>query len=86
MFKMRKFKDLLRRKLVGGQSQPFGQGALCSHFDKARALAKVDFQFRDIRTKAVTNTSDFAHSQKLLAHKNRGMTEHYVKARWPAAD
>ncbi len=61
--------------------QPLSQGALRSRFDKARTLAKVDFQFRDIRAKAATDTGDLAHSQKLLAHKNRGMTEHYVKAR-----
>ena len=48
---------------------------------KACTLAKVDFQFRDIRGKAATDTGDLAHSQKLLAHKNRDMTEHYVKAR-----
>jgi len=47
----------------------------------ARTLAKVDFQFRDIREKAATDTGDLAHSQKLLAHKNRKMTEHYAKAR-----
>lgn len=61
--------------------QPLSQGALRSRFDKARTLAKVDFQFRDIRAKAATDTGDLAHSQKLLAHKNREMTEHYVKAR-----
>lgn len=61
--------------------QPLSQFALRSRFDKARALAKVDFQFRDIRAKAATDTGDLAHSQKLLAHKNRDMTEHYVKSR-----
>ncbi len=61
--------------------QPLSQCALRSRFDKARTLAKVDFQFRDIRAKAATDTGDLAHSQKLLAHKNREMTEHYVKAR-----
>lgn len=61
--------------------QPLSQFALRSRFDKARTLAKVDFQFRDIRAKAATDTGDLAHSQKLLAHKNRDMTEHYVKAR-----
>jgi integrase len=61
--------------------QPLTSGALRSRFDKARTLAKVDFQFRDIRAKAATDTGDLAHSQKLLAHKNRDMTEHYVKAR-----
>lgn len=61
--------------------QPLSQLALRSRFDKARTLAKVDFQFRDIRAKAATDTGDLAHSQKLLAHKNRDMTEHYVKSR-----
>lgn len=61
--------------------QPLSKGALRSRFDKARTLAKVDFQFRDIRAKAATDTGDLAHSQKLLAHKNREMTEHYVKSR-----
>jgi hypothetical protein len=42
------------------------QCALRSRFDKARTLAKVDFQFRDIRAKAATDTGDLAHSQKLL--------------------
>lgn len=61
--------------------QPLTSGALRSRFDKARTLAGVDFQFRDIRAKAATDTGDLAHSQKLLAHRNRDMTEHYVKAR-----
>ena len=61
--------------------QPLTQSALRSRFDKARILAKVELQFRDIRAKAATDTGDLAHSQKLLAHKNRDMTEHYVKAR-----
>lgn len=61
--------------------QPLTQGALRSRFDKARNAAKVDFQFRDIRGKAATDTGNLAHSQKLLGHKNRSMTEHYVKAR-----
>lgn len=54
---------------------------LRSRFDKARTLAKMDFQFRNIRAKAATDTGDLAHSQTLLGHKNRDMTEHYVKAR-----
>lgn len=59
--------------------QAMTQLALRSRFDKARTLAKVDFQFRDIRAKAATDTGDLAHSQKLLGHKNRDMTEHYVR-------
>ena len=61
--------------------QPLTSFALRSRFDKARTLAEVDFQFRDIRAKAATDTGDLAHSQKLLAHKNRDMTEHYVRSR-----
>ena len=61
--------------------QPLSSCRLRSRFDKARKLAKVDFQFRDIRAKAATDTGDLAHSQKLLAHRNRDMTEHYVRAR-----
>ncbi|MDO8767280.1 MAG: tyrosine-type recombinase/integrase [Burkholderiaceae bacterium] len=64
--------------------QPLTQFALRSRFDKARTLAKVDFQFRDIRAKAATDTGDLAHSQTLLGHKNREMTEHYVRARMGA--
>lgn len=62
-----------------GQWLPYCK--LHSRFDKARTLARIDFKFRDIRGKAATDTGDLAHSQKLLAHKNRDMTEHYVKAR-----
>jgi integrase len=61
--------------------QPLTQYALRSRFDKARTLANVEFQFRDIRAKAATDTGDLAHAQKLLSHKNREMTEHYVKSR-----
>ena len=61
--------------------KPLGTFALRSRFDKARALAGVDFQFRDNRAKAATDTGDLAHSQKLLGHRNREMTEHYVKSR-----
>ena len=61
--------------------QALSSFALRSRFDKARNLANVDFQFRDIRAKAATDTGDLAHSQKLLAHKNRDMTERYVRVR-----
>lgn len=61
--------------------QSLTRDALRSRFDKAREEAGVSFQFRDIRAKAATDTGDLAHSQKLLAHKNRQMTECYVRAR-----
>lgn len=50
-------------------SQPLTQFALRSRFDKARPLAKVDFQFRDIRSTGATDTGDLAQSQTLLGHK-----------------
>ena len=61
--------------------KPLGTLGLRSRFDKARALAGVDLQFRDIRAKAASDTGDLAHSQKLLGHRNREMTEHYVRQR-----
>ncbi|TDP72815.1 tyrosine-type recombinase/integrase [Roseateles toxinivorans] len=61
--------------------KPLGTFALRSRFDKARKAAGVSFQFRDLRAKAASDTGDLAHSQKLLGHRNREMTEHYVRAR-----
>ncbi|WP_249937139.1 tyrosine-type recombinase/integrase [Roseateles sp. DAIF2] len=61
--------------------KPLGTFGLRSRFDKARRAAGVEFQFRDIQAKAATNTGDLAHSQKLLGHRNREMTEHYERAR-----
>jgi len=55
--------------------------ALRSRFDKARKAAGVSFQFRDIRAKTASDTGDLGHSQRLLGHKNRDMTEHYVRER-----
>ena len=60
---------------------PLTYGKLRSRSENARTLVKVDFQFQDIRGEAATDTGDLAHSQKLLGHKNRDMTEHYVKVR-----
>ena len=50
-------------------------------FDKARKATGVAFQFRDIRAKTTSDTADLGYSQKLLGHKNREMTEHYVRER-----
>lgn len=55
--------------------------ALRGRFDKARKAAGVAFQFRDIRAKTASDTGDLAHSQRLLGHKTRDMTEHYVRER-----
>jgi len=61
--------------------RPLGTFGLRSRFDKARRLAGVNFQFRDIRAKTASDTGDLAHSQQLLGHKKRDMTEHYVRER-----
>jgi integrase len=63
------------------QGQALTARTLRTRFDKARDAAGVSFQFRDLRAKAATDTGDLAHSQKLLGHTSRGMTEHYVKQR-----
>ena len=55
--------------------------AMRARFDKARRAAGVSFQFRDIRAKTASDTGDLAHSQRLLGHKNRDMTEHYMRQR-----
>jgi integrase len=59
--------------------RPLSKGALRTRFNKARKAAGVDFQFRDIRAKTASDTGDLAHSQRLLGHKTRDMTEHYVR-------
>lgn len=61
--------------------RPLTALALRSRFDKARKAAGVSFQFRDIRAKTASDTGDLSHSQRLLGHKNRDMTEHYVRER-----
>ena len=59
--------------------RPLTSLALRGRFDKARKAAGVTFQFRDIRAKTSSDTGDLGHSQRLLGHKNRDMTEHYVR-------
>jgi integrase len=61
--------------------RPLSMLAMRGRFDKARKAAGVDFQFRDIRAKTASDTGDLGHSQRLLGHKNREMTEHYVRER-----
>lgn len=67
--------------LQDGNGQRLTIGTLRSRFDKARVLAGVSFQFRDIRAKTATDTENLAHAQKLLGHKSRAMTEHYTRNR-----
>lgn len=61
--------------------KPLGTSALRSRFDKARKAAGVSFQFLDLRAKTASVTGDLGHSQQLLGHKKRDMTEHYVRQR-----
>jgi len=64
--------------------QPLTKCALRKRFDKARAVAGVSFQFRDLRAKAGTdkaNSKDLREAQKQLGHKTIQMTEHYVRNR-----
>lgn len=61
--------------------RPLSMLALRGRFDRARKAAGVAFQFRDIRAKTASDTGDLGHSQRLLGHKNRDMTEHYVRER-----
>jgi len=67
--------------IQNGAGERLTYHAMRSRFDKARIIAGVDFQFRDLRAKAASDTDDLAHAQKLLGHKTRGMTEHYTRDR-----
>ncbi|MEK6664023.1 MAG: tyrosine-type recombinase/integrase [Pseudomonadota bacterium] len=67
--------------ILDEDGQPLSMTALRSRFGKARRLAGVDFQFRDIRAKTATDCGDLARAQKLLGHKNRLMTETYTRDR-----
>lgn len=68
-----------RYLITDTNGQRISATTLRSRFSKAREIAGVSFQFRDIRAKTATDTGDLAHSQSLLGHKKRDMTEHYVR-------
>lgn len=63
------------------KGQPLSISELRGGFDRAREIAGVSFQFRDLRAKAATDTEDLHHAQKLLGHTTRAMTEHYTRKR-----
>ena len=45
-------------------------------------LQDANLHFHDLRGKAATDAGDMGiDAQKLLGHKHRAMTEHYIKAR-----
>ena len=61
--------------------RPLSMLGMRGRFDKARKAAGVAFQFRDIRARTASDTGDLEHSQELLGHRNRDMTEHYARER-----
>lgn len=74
--------------IVDENGQRLTASALRGHFDRAREAAGIDkitFQFRDLRAKAATDTTEFTgdirQAQKQLGHTTIAMTEHYVKSR-----
>jgi integrase len=79
---MAKPRDKVNKALL---QDPDGQQltytAMRSRFDKARESSGVNFQFRDLRATAATDTEDLAHAQSLLGHKNRTTTEIYTRDR-----
>lgn len=79
---MAKPRDKVNQALLQDPSgQRLTYAALRSRFDKAREKASVNFQIRDLRAKAATDTGDLAHAQRLLGHKNRTTTEIYTRDR-----
>ena len=74
--------------IVDDNGQRLTASALRGHFDRARDAAGIDkkmFQFRDLRAKAATDTTEFTEdirqAQKQLGHTTISMTEHYIKSR-----
>jgi len=71
--------------LVNEKGHPLGKDAIRSRFDKARAaagVAKADFQIRDLRAKAATETDDAGGTraaQALLGHTTEAMTANYIR-------
>lgn len=76
--------------------QPLTYSAMSQRFQDARraaiqaakdagshalAASLSGFQFRDLRAKAASDMEDMASAQRLLAHSQISMTQHYVRAR-----
>lgn len=78
--------EMLRRKrsatgiylVQTDAGRPLTYTMLRKRFDAARADAGVDFQFRDIRPKAATDSGSLADAQALLGHESSATTrKHY---------
>ncbi len=73
--------------IVDERGRPLRRDALRYRFDKARRLAgvaKSAYQFRDLRAKAGTDTSDatdLQHAQRQLGHRSIKTTEIYIRNR-----
>lgn len=71
--------------LVNGDGDAFTSSMLRSRFDEARekaGVAKKDFQFRDLRAKAATDTDEAGGTraaQAVLGHTTESMTQHYIR-------
>ncbi|MDE3022961.1 MAG: tyrosine-type recombinase/integrase [Pseudomonadota bacterium] len=68
-------------QLLQTETESLSYASLHHRFVVAREKAGVDFQFRDLRAKAATDLENLELAQKLLAHSDRKMTEHYTKKR-----
>lgn len=85
----RRVKNVIHQYLLVTETgSKLTEGALKGRFTKARAAAKVDikgFQFRDLRAKAATDTTeatgDIRQAQRQLGHAALSMTEHYTRQR-----
>jgi integrase len=76
------------RLIVDEDGRPLQKDQMRYRFDKARekaGIAKIDFQFRDLRAKAGTDkaedSGDIRQAQKQLGHASVTMTEKYVRNR-----
>lgn len=85
----RRMKNVIHQYLLVTETgSKLTEGALKGRFTKARAAAGVDikgFQFRDLRAKAATDTTeatgDIRQAQRQLGHAALSMTEHYTRQR-----
>lgn len=73
--------------VIDVDGKPLSAGQLDYRFGQARECAGIepaDFQFRDLRAKAATETDDargMEAAQGLLGHASAGMTRRYVRRR-----
>ena len=66
--------------IVDENGMALTKDSLRGRFDRARKLAGVDFQMRDLRAKSASDTVDIGDAQRRLAHSSVAMTERYRRA------